>query len=243
MKYRWQPNIQYDQFLGKYALLPGDPKRAEYISSFLQDSREISKHREFWTFAGKYNGIDVVTTSTGIGEPSLSMAVHELFQLGVKTFIRVGTCGYTDPRIKAGDIIIVESAVRKEGTSPFYAPLEYPATASFDVIKALLEASKVLGYQCHFGKVLSADSFYAIKPTLAKFGKMVLAFEMECAQLFVQCSLEGLKSGAILAVDGKAGDVKAISRYSKKRPVIHNAVKKEIEIALEAVKISEETGQ
>ena len=162
---------------------------------------------------GEYKGIDVVVTSTGIGCASTSIAVHELSQLGVGTFIRVGTCGYIDPRIKVGDIIIVDSAIRKDGTSQFYAPLEYPAVTSFDVVHALVEASKRLGYGCHRGAVLSADSFYRIKPWIEKFG-MALAFEMECALLFVQCSVEGLKSGAIIAADGRAGDVEGVRRYA-----------------------------
>ena len=229
-----QPHLKLDKQLGKYALLPGDPERAEYISSFLEDACEISKHREFWTFTGKYKGINITVTSTGIGCPSTSIAVHELSQLGVKTFIRVGTCGYINPKVKTGDIIIVESAIRKDGTSQFYAPLEYPAVASFDVTKALAEVSKKLGYGCHSGMVLSADSFYKVEPYVERF-KTALAFEMECAALFVQCSVENLKSGAIVAVDGKAGDVGAILRYVRGESVVQKAIEKEIKIALEAV--------
>lgn len=233
-----QLHLKLEKPMGKYAILPGDPKRAEYIAGFLEDSCEISKHREFWTFAGKYKGIDVVVTSTGIGCPSTSIVIHELSQLGVRTFIRVGTCGYIDPKVRAGDIIIVDSAIRKDGTSQFYAPLEYPAVASFEVIKALTEASKKLGYKCHRGMVLSADSFYKVRPWAEKFGT-ALAFEMECALLFVQCSVEGLRSGAIVAVDGKAGDVRAVSRYARGNQVVRESIKKEVEIALEAVDILE----
>jgi len=233
-----QPHLKFEKSLGKYALLPGDPRRAEYIADFLEDSREVAKHREFWTFAGKYKGIDIVATSTGIGCPSTSIAVHELSKLGVETFIRVGTCGSIDPKVNAGDIIIVDSAIRKDGTSQFYAPPEYPAVACFDVVKALIEASKKLGYRCHRGMVLSADSFYKVKPWVEKFG-MALAFEMECSTLFVQCSLERLKSGAIVAVDGKAGEVDAVLRYAREESFVQEAVKREIEIALGAIGILE----
>jgi len=102
----------------------------------------------------------------------------------------------------------------------------------------LTEASKKLGYKCHRGMVLSADSFYKIKPWVEKFGT-ALAFEMECALLFVQCSVMGLKGGAIVAVDGKAGDVEAVSRYARGEPAVHESIKKEVEIALEAVNILE----
>lgn len=233
-----QPHLNLEEPLGDYALLPGDPKRAEYMSNFLQDSRRATKHREFQTYTGRYKGIDVVVTSTGIGAPSTSITIHELSRLGVETFIRVGTCGYINPKLKVGDIIIVDSAIRKDGASRFYAPLEYPAVASFDVTKALVEASRKLDYECHRGMVLSADSFYRIKPWIEKFEK-ILAFEMECSSLFVQCSVEGLKSGAIIVVDGRAGDVKAVSRYTRGDTIIRKAIEKEVEIALEAVKILE----
>ncbi|MEA1905067.1 MAG: nucleoside phosphorylase [Candidatus Hadarchaeota archaeon] len=231
-----QPTIKCEELPGEYALLPGDPQRAKFISGLLDDSREIAKNREFWTYTGIYRGIEVVITSTGIGGPSTAMVVSELSQLGINTFIRVGTCGYIDPKVKAGDLVIVDSAIRKDGTSLFSAPIEYPAVANHEVLEALTKASQNLERPCHQGTVLTADSFYEIKPWLEKF-KMALAFEMECAPLFVKCSVNGLKAGAILAVDGKAGDVGAISRYTRGEKMIREAVREETGIALEAVRI------
>lgn len=86
-----QPTIKCEDLPGRYALLPGDPKRAEFISKFLTDGKKIAQNREFWTYTGTYDGIDVVITSTDIGGPSASMAVTELSRLGIDTFIRVGT--------------------------------------------------------------------------------------------------------------------------------------------------------
>ncbi len=233
-----EPTIKCEDLSGRYALLPGDPKRAEFISEYLDNAREVAKNREFRTFEGTYKGVNVVVTSTGIGGPSSLMAVNELSNLGVDTFIRVGTCGFIDPEIEAGDLIIADSAVRKDGASSFSAPIEYPANASFDVEKALFEASDASNRSCHCGTVLTADAFYEIGPTLEKFD-MVKAFEMECAPIFVKCSVNDMRAGAILAVDGEAGAVEAISKYSSNEEIIWDAVEEEIKIALEAVNILE----
>ncbi len=231
-----EPTIKCENLSSNYALLPGDPGRAEFISKYLDDAREVAKNREYWTFEGTYQGIDVVVTSTGIGGPSSLMAVEELSNLGIDTFIRVGTCGFINPQVEAGDLIIVDSAVRKEGSSLFSAPIEYPATASFDIEKALSEAAAESERTCHRGKVLTADSFYEVSSALEEFG-MVEAFEMECASIFVKCSVNDLRAGAILAVDGEAGAVEAISKYSSDEDIIWEAVEEEIKIALEAVRI------
>lgn len=233
-----QPTIKCREIPGRYALVPGDPERAKFISDFLDGSRLVAKNREFWTYAGTYEGIDVVVISTGIGGPSATMAVTELSKLGIDTFVRVGTCGYIDPAVEAGDLVVVDSAIRKDGTSLFSAPIEYPAVADFEVLKALLEASVGSKRTFHRGTVLTADSFYDVRQYLSEF-KMAKAFEMECAPIFVKASAEGLRAGAILAVDGEAGAAEAISRYTEDEDVIWDAVEKEIEIALESIRILE----
>lgn len=230
-----QPTIKCGKLPGRYALIPGDPERAKFISDFLDDSQLVAKNREFWTYRGTYEGINVVVTSTGIGGPSATMAVTELSKLGIDTFIRVGTCGYIDPEVEAGDFVVVDSAIRKDGTSLFSAPIEYPAVADVEVLKALLEASGGSKRACHRGTVLTADSFYDVRQCLSEF-KMAKAFEMECASIFIKSSVEGLRAGAILAVDGEAGKVEAISRYTKDEDVIWGAVEEEIEIALESIR-------
>lgn len=230
--------VSMKKMLAKYVLLPGDPKRAEYIATLLENAQEISKHREFWVYSGQYKDVNVMVSSTGVGGPSTSIAVHRLAQAGIDTFIRVGTCGSTKSNIKVGDLIVAESAVRRDGTSLFYAPLEYPACASFEVMRALLEASMKLKYPCYMGKVVTTDSYYESGP-LKDMYKNVLAFEQECSTLFVECSVKGLRSGAILTVDGHVGEAGALSRYIHKDPTLYKAIRKEIEIALEAVNIME----
>ena len=130
--------------VGKYVLLPGDPKRCAKIAEYFDDAKLVADRREFVTYTGYLNGEKVSVTSTGIGGASASIAMEELVKVGATTFIRVGTCGGMDINVKGGDIVIATGAVRMEGTSKEYAPIEYPAVADFDITNALVVASKNL---------------------------------------------------------------------------------------------------
>ena len=99
-------------------------------------------------------------TSTGIGGPSASIAMEELVLCGADTFVRVGTCGGIDMDVKGGDIVIATGAIRMEGTSREYAPIEFPAVANLEVTNALVEAAGKLGYTFHTGVVQCKDAFY-----------------------------------------------------------------------------------
>src|SRR6267378_3159987 len=116
--------------VGEYVLVPGDPGRTPMIAKYLDGAREIAFSREYRTFTGKLDGVPVSTVSTGMGGPSVAIAVEELSELGVHTFLRVGTCGAAQPEIKVGDLVIAEGSVRTEGTPNGYVPPEYPAIAS-----------------------------------------------------------------------------------------------------------------
>lgn len=146
--------------VGKYVLLPGDPKRCKKIAEFFDDAKLVADSREFMTYTGFLNGEKVSVTSTGIGGASAAIALEELVNVGAETFIRVGTCGGIDVDVKGGDIVIATGAIRMEGTSKEYAPIEFPAVANIDVTNALVEASKRLGYNSFAGVVQCKDSFY-----------------------------------------------------------------------------------
>ena len=103
--------------VGRYVILPGDPKRCEKIARHFDDAKLIADSREFVTYTGYLDGEKVSVTSTGIGGPSASIAMEELVQCGADTFIRVGTCGGIDLDVKGGDIVVATGAVRMEGTS------------------------------------------------------------------------------------------------------------------------------
>lgn len=196
--------------VGSYVLLPGDPGRCEAIAAYFDDARRIAQNREFTTYTGTLCGEKVSVVSTGIGGPSAAIALEELVALGAHTFIRVGTCGGIDLTVKAGDIVVATGAIRHEGTSREYAPIEYPAVADFEVLCELVGAAKSLGYTCHAGVVHCKDSFYGqhapkrmpvSSELLYKWEAWkrlgVLASEMESAALFVAAAALRVRCGAV----------------------------------------------
>lgn len=146
--------------VGKYVLLPGDPKRCAKIAAHFDNPVLIADNREFVTYTGTLDGVRVSVTSTGIGGASASIAMEELVKCGADTFIRVGTCGGMDLDVKGGDVVVATGAIRMEGTSKEYAPIEYPAVADLEVTNALVKACKNLGVTYHAGVVQCKDAFY-----------------------------------------------------------------------------------
>ena len=200
--------------VGKYVILPGDPKRCASIAKYFDNPVLIADKREYVTYTGYLDGEKVSVTSTGIGGPSASIAMEELVQCGADTFVRVGTCGGMALDVKGGDIIVATGAVRMEGTSKEYAPIEFPAVPSLDVVNALVTSAKEEKAVYHTGVVQCKDSFYGqhspeTKPVgyelLNKWDAWLqlgcLASEMESAALFTVASYLHVRCGsAFLAV-------------------------------------------
>lgn len=197
----------------RYVLLPGDPGRCARIAEYLSGRSHILRNREFESWAGELEGQRVLVVSTGIGGPSAAIAVEELVELGADTFIRIGTCGGISLKVRSGDIVIASGAVRQEGTTLHYMPIEFPAIADFDVLAALCDTARGLEYRHHIGVVQSKDSFYGqhrpeAMPVAAELlGKWeawkkghVLASEMETAAVFVTASVLGARAGSVLSV-------------------------------------------
>ncbi|KQC13907.1 MAG: uridine phosphorylase [Desulfuromonas sp. SDB] len=199
----------------KVVLMPGDPQRVEKIAAFadMNSAQLIARNREYTSCRCKFQGIPLLITSTGIGGPSLAIAVEELARIGIEVFIRVGTTGAIQPHINLGDLIITTGAVRLDGTSSHYAPLEYPAVASYEVITALKQSCDTQNLPYHLGITASSDSFYpgqerydtysgyvikSFQGSLEQWRKLrVLNYEMEAATLFTLAGVFNLKSGAI----------------------------------------------
>ena len=133
-----------DGELGEYCILPGDPGRCEKIAKYFDNPEFLSSNREYTIWRGTLCGKRVSVCSTGIGGPSTAIAVEELAACGVKNFIRIGTCGGIDLKVRSGDVVIATGAVRQDGTSHEYAPPEFPAVANFDTVAALVAAAKSL---------------------------------------------------------------------------------------------------
>jgi uridine phosphorylase len=156
-------NLETDALDGaRIALLPGDPGRVETLATTppFERSRELANKREYRTWLGYIGGAPVLVTSTGIGGPSASIAIDELAQMGVRTFLRVGTTGAIQADIDVGDVVITTGAVRLDGASTHYAPIEYPAVAHHEVVQALLEAARQRGVPARPGVSASCDTFY-----------------------------------------------------------------------------------
>lgn len=197
--------------VGRYVILPGDPGRCEKIAAHFDSPVKVASNREYTTYTGYLDGVKVSVTSTGIGGPSASIAVEELVELGADTFIRVGTCGGMSKKVRGGDCIVVTGAVRNEGTSREYAPIEYPAVPDFWVTSALVSSAEKLGFRYHTGVVHNKDSFYGQHSPesmpvsyelTAKWEAWkrlgVLASEMESAAIFTVCAARGKRAGAVM---------------------------------------------
>ncbi len=200
-----------------YVLLPGDPKRVEVVANQWDEAHKVADNREYITYTGVYKGVPISCTSTGIGCSSTSIAMEELAHVGATTFIRIGTCGTFQDYINVGDIAIFDSAARYDGASRLYAPLEFPAVATHEVVSACIEAGDRLGYSYHVGTTRSADTLYAKSPFPgSSFNNYwqsdwqyfyedlrrlnVIVGEMEASIIFVLARVWGLRAGGISVV-------------------------------------------
>ena len=230
--------------VGRYVIMPGDPGRCEKIAQYLDNPELIANNREYVTYTGMLDGEKVSVTSTGIGGPSASIAMEELYRCGADTFIRIGTSGGMQPEVKSGDVVVATGAIRMEGTSREYAPIEFPAVANLTVTNALVAAAEEKGYSYHTGVVQCKDSFYGQhepekKPVsyelLNKWEAWkqlgCLASEMESAALFVVASHLGVRAGACMLVVAN----QEREKRGLENPVVHDT-DKAIQVAVGAVR-------
>ena len=236
IQYSEKKDLQYHVQLkegdvGRYVLLPGDPKRCRKIAAYFDEPELIADNREYVTYTGYLLGEKVSVSSTGIGGASASIALEELVRCGADTFIRVGTCGGMQLPVKGGDLVIATGAVRMEGASREYAPIEFPAVANFEIVDALRESARALGKTFHVGVVQCKESFYGqhepeTKPVsyelMAKWEAWkrlgCLASEMESAALFVVGSYLRVRVGSIFLVMANQERAKA----GLENPVVHD---------------------
>lgn len=202
--------------VGRYVLMPGDPGRVPVIAAHLDNAQHIATNREYVTYTGFLDGEKVSVTSTGIGCPSSAIAVEELFRCGADTFIRVGTSGGIQPGTKSNDLAIVTGAIRHEGTSSHYIPIEFPAVCDLDVVQAMRSAVSKLGVRHRVGISHSKDSFYgevepersAVSEELKELWRAweiggAICSEMEISTICVVSSILGARAGGIMAMHGE----------------------------------------
>ena len=231
--------------VGRYVLLPGDPGRCEVIASHFDNPKLMAYNREYKTCTGTLLGEKVSVTSTGIGCPSTAIAIEELIQIGADTFIRVGTSGGMQPVERPGDLAIITAAIRDEGTTLHYMPIEFPAVADFEVVMALKEAATRLHNRYFLGITQSKDSFYGQHnpermPVAShlldrwKAWKMggAICSEMESAVLFILGSIYRKRTGGVMLIMGnQEADDPAV------RKGIQDNLDNLIATAIESVKI------
>ncbi|AKC60179.1 uridine phosphorylase [Blochmannia endosymbiont of Polyrhachis (Hedomyrma) turneri] len=212
----------------KVAILPGDPARVEKISLLMKNPVHLVTHREFVVWYAEVDEHAVVICSTGIGGPSTSIVVEELSQLGVRVFFRVGTTGAIQEHINIGDLLIIEGAVRYDGASCHFAPIEFPAVSDFYCNTALVKAVEQLGMKYHIGVTMSSDTFYPGQERIDTYSQRVIrylrgsmeewkniavmSYEMESSTLLTMCKTQGLHAGVVLGV--------IVNRFQKETPNI-----------------------
>ena len=230
--------------IGRYVILPGDPKRCKKIAEHLDDAKLVADSREFVTYTGTLNGVKVSVTSTGIGGPSAAIAMEELARCGADTFVRIGTCGGIQPEVKSGDIVVATGAVRMEGTSKEYAPIEYPAVADLMVVNALVSAAKEKECEFYTGVVQSKDAFYGQhEPEKMPAGYELinkweawkklgcLASEMETAALYIVAAKLHVRVGACFLVMAN----QEREKLGLENPVVHDT-DMAVQVAVEAIR-------
>lgn len=241
--------------VGRYVILPGDPKRCAKIAEYFDDPVLVADNREYVTYTGYLDGVKVSVTSTGIGGPSASIAMEELVRAGADTFIRVGTCGGMQLDVKSGDLVIATGAVRMEGTSKEYAPIEFPAVADIGIVNALIASAGEMKEEYHAGVVQCKDAFYgqhapeAMPVSYELLNKWeawkrlgCLASEMESAALFIVASTLHVRVGSVFLVVAN----QEREREGLENPVVHDtdmAIRTAVQAIRKLIKEDREGGR
>ncbi|MFI0409243.1 nucleoside phosphorylase [Actinomadura sp. 3N508] len=197
--------------VGRYALLPGNPDQVASIAALLDAPEFVVRNREFETWRGTVDGETVVVTSTGVGGPSTALAVEELAALGVDTMIRVGVSGTMRPGTRNGELAVLTAAIRDEGTTRQYLPVEFPAVADIDVVLALRQAADRAGVPYTCGPAHTKDSYYGetepermpLASTLTERFEAwrrggAVCSEMETAAVFIVGTVLKVRTGSVV---------------------------------------------
>jgi uridine phosphorylase len=221
------------------ALIPGDPGRVDRIAGHCEESETVAQNREYKLVNATYKGVPLTICSTGIGCPSAAIAVEELANVGVETFVRVGTTGALQSDIEIGDMIVATGAAKNEGTSKRYEDEEYPAVPDYDVLSALVESAEANGEDVHVGPIASDDAYYNETDEYVEDWEDagILSVEMEAATVFTLARRKGLQAGAICTVDGNLveGTQKGADSDEELPEKAQNNVGRAIALTLDAV--------
>jgi uridine phosphorylase len=229
--------------ISRYVFCPGDHKRAKKIADHFDDARLVTDSRGYVVYSGEHRGVFMTVIGTGMGGPTVAIALEELAHMGADTFIRVGSCGVFQEGQGPGDVIIASGTFRAGGTANAYLPLAFPAVPTFLVLRRLAEAAESLGIPHTFGVGLAGDAFYA--PREESYSAMIrkagiVSVEMESDTLFVVGAFRGWRTGALYASDGAPG----VTKPDWGMEAYHRGEQNCILIALEAMwQIAQQDGE
>jgi len=232
------PNLKINpEELPKRIIVCGDPGRAEQIAQCLDGGQLLAKNREYHSYKGSWKGVEVAVVSHGVGSPGAAVCFEELIKGGAEVLIRVGTAGSYQKDIQPGHLVISHSAVRMDGLTRQLVPEGFPAVANRKVVDQLVQSASMRQQQAHEGITLTLDVFYTgvVEFPHELYKKAgVLAVEMENSSLFTIGAIRGVKTGAILAIDGFA-DADLSNEYNPHTDVVAKAIEQEALIALDAL--------
>ena len=227
--------------ISPYVLTVGDPDRAADIGRRLDGGRELGRYREYVTWQGAWQGVDVTVTSHGVGGPGAAVAFEELILGGAKTIIRLGTAGSALDEVRSGDLLIATGAIREDGVSHQLLPLSYPAISDLAVTQALIDAAGAHhGVRFGTGVVMTKAAFYpgALRDEREVWSQTPLVgYEMELAALLIVAALRRVRAGGIFTVDGNPseGDPEDARIYDPHRDVVREGKERMIEVGLDAI--------
>ena len=239
-----QPHILCDiGDLSENLIITGDPKRVELFASLLEDVEKVAENRQYVSYTGKYNDVDVSVLSTGIGTPATAIAIEEADKIGVARIIRVGTTGALQPGIKNGDLVIPIAAIRDEHTSEAYATPDFPAVATPRIFEKLVDGARKHKVRYHTGVIWTTDNYYTEDEWLNTYwsDRNVVSVEMECSVLFVYGYVKNIETGAILVVDGnlvegtKKGATENKDSVSDRTGIVKESLMSAAKIAFDAI--------
>jgi uridine phosphorylase len=225
--------------IGKYVLLPGDPKRSDRVAAYLDDAKLVAENREHRTFTGFFKGVKISVTSTGMGCPSTAIACEELINIGAETLIRIGSTAALQEGIKIGDLIVSTGAMKNEGTSRFYVPDCFPAVPDFDLTRTIIDTAqdlqKELGYGLFYGINATDDAFYGETPEwIEKLHKLgCVNVEMESSAIYTVCHRRKCRGAMISAVSGNLITAEVI--YETTNEGLVQGWEHEIRVILESI--------
>lgn len=203
-------NAEKDDF-AKTVLMPGDPKRSEFIAkNFLSSAKLVNNVRGVEGYTGEYNGVRISVMASGMGMPSIGIYSHELYNFfDVENIIRIGSAGAIQENIKLRDIVIAQGACTNSRFShQFELPGDFAPIADFSLLLTCANTAKEKNIPYHIGNILSSDTFYGDEEGLPsymtsteKWKKMgVMAIEMEAAALYITAARYNKKALAICTV-------------------------------------------